>query len=107
MQFYGVRRGLHGLYLRSQRRESGLSHTLIILILPILFESRIGIELNWIFQSIDYAISHFNYKPMKLSMNKGEYIRCQEAETSLTSDKDKRKTALEQETALVTQPTWA
>lgn len=42
---------------------------------------------------------------MKLSMNKGEYIRCQEAETSLTSDKDKRKTALEQETALVTQPT--
>lgn len=30
---------------------------------------------------------------MKLSMNKGEYIRCQVAETSLTSDKDKRKTA--------------
>lgn len=40
-------------------------------------------------------------------MNKGENIRCQEAETSLTSDKDKRNTALEHETALVTEPTRA
>lgn len=40
-------------------------------------------------------------KNMKLGMDKGEYIRCQERETTLPSDKDKR------ETALVIQPAWA
>lgn len=33
-------------------------------------------------------------KNMKLGMDKGEYIRCQERETTLPSDKDKRETAL-------------
>lgn len=47
--------------------------------------------------------SNFNYKDMKLILKKGEWIRHREEETILDI-KGKWKTALGQETALVTQP---
>lgn len=75
----------------------------------VWIRNRNWVELNWIEHPnlLDYAISDFNYKNMKLNMNTGEHIWCQEAETSLTSDNDKWKTEFERETALITEPAWA